>query len=1118
MKTLNIKNHKIFLKFNREILFTTMVLIYFLSARLSLTLATINGNSSPFWPPTGISICFLYFFGKKNWFSIFVGAFLANLSVGSSLPTVFPIAIGNTLEAIIGVYLIHFIINKNYFNIYSRSFAIIICSFTASIVSSSIGILSLCLNHVIDWNEALKVLQTWWIGDAIGSLIFSPIIIFKDNEEKLELKNNFKIIFLILLSLLFSKFVFSSSKGDLFLFILFPFLLFSSYFLKNIGNIISTITISLVAVYFVKNGNGIFHNNSTNTNLLNLQIFLIILSISSLFLIDFKNFASLKKPGLVLISGWIMTGLVFAAYHFSIHQKSKLHFDELVESALDNLNAQMEKNSLLLKSGAAFFHSHKNLNSMVWKNYIDQLDLKNKYNSIKGIGFVFSVPQNQKDYFLRKQSKENNIYFKPHSLGAESTFNNEASFFVTYFEPYENNSSAIGLDISTETKRRSAAIESRESGDFSISSPIVLIQDNKKRFGFLMFYPLYKNDKTPTTKEERIKNHLGWINAAVITQDFFEKALEKEKFKELSFEVIDQKTNENTFSKLDVNETSSLVPVVKKINFVNQSLLVSFRPSKFFREEEDSVALLIGLLCSLITLTLGALVVSLEVVNINAKKIAEKMTQSLFKSNKQLIEAQEIAKVGSWEYNLLTKEQRWTSEHYKIFEIEEPQASNILYKLYRERIHPEDQSKLDEYTERALKYGEGFVFNHRLVFENGNRIKYVQGIGKVIKDLNGKPIFLSGTCQDITTLQKTQEENKFILDILGLGVWKFLPKTQELHWDQSLYQLYEMDPNQFSGHYQAWESSLTPEAKDKAIKELELALKGEKEFDSTFQIKTKTGKKKYIGGKAKVIYNDQNEPIAMYGINWDRSKEVELEESLQSERSKSIHNAKLASLGEMSAGIAHEINNPLAIIAGNIPLLKKFKDHPEKFDSKCESIIKSTERISKIVRGLKKFSRSSDHSEHTLISIKNIVEEVIVITEAKSKRFSTPIELNLVNDFEIFCDEVEIEQVLVNLINNGIDAVKDNVEKWLKINVFSESQSLVIQVIDSGLGISKEIEQKLFQPFFTTKAVGEGTGLGLSITKGILDQHQATISLNRHFKNTCFEIKFPKSSEMKNAV
>jgi C4-dicarboxylate-specific signal transduction histidine kinase len=242
-------------------------------------------------------------------------------------------------------------------------------------------------------------------------------------------------------------------------------------------------------------------------------------------------------------------------------------------------------------------------------------------------------------------------------------------------------------------------------------------------------------------------------------------------------------------------------------------------------------------------------------------------------------------------------------------------------------------------------------------------------------------------------------------------------------------------------------------------------------------------------------------------------------EETNRERARSVQASKLASLGEMSAGVAHEVNNTLGIIAANLPLLTKFRENPEKFSAKISQMEKATFRIEKIVKGLKKFSRSSAIApEHKLESLSEIVEEVITLTAAKSRRHGVPVEAALLSDLHILCDGVEIEQVLVNLINNAIDAVKKNGEKWVKINALREGAEIVVQVVDSGVGITPEVEQKLFQPFYTTKPVGEGTGLGLSIAKGILDQHHAKISINRSFQTTCFEIRFPAQEAMAHAA
>lgn len=130
----------------------------------------------------------------------------------------------------------------------------------------------------------------------------------------------------------------------------------------------------------------------------------------------------------------------------------------------------------------------------------------------------------------------------------------------------------------------------------------------------------------------------------------------------------------------------------------------------------------------------------------------------------------------------------------------------------------------------------------------------------------------------------------------------------------------------------------------------------------------------------------------------------------------------------------------------------------------------------------------------------------------KSKKFGVSVTKDIQDEIQLVCQFVEIEQVLVNLINNSADAVSTLPDKWIKIVVFQENESAVVQVIDSGTGISAELAPKLFQPFFTTKPPGSGTGLGLSICKGIIEDHKGSVEVKTLSGHTCFEIRIPIQS------
>lgn len=237
------------------------------------------------------------------------------------------------------------------------------------------------------------------------------------------------------------------------------------------------------------------------------------------------------------------------------------------------------------------------------------------------------------------------------------------------------------------------------------------------------------------------------------------------------------------------------------------------------------------------------------------------------------------------------------------------------------------------------------------------------------------------------------------------------------------------------------------------------------------------------------------------------------QQQVESERARSVYASKMAALGEMASGIAHEVNNPLAVIEGRIGLMVKYgeKLDPEtklKFNKDLESMQNMSNRISKIVRGLKKFAREGSQDPMEAVSIQSIIHDTNTLLAEKIKMKGIDYQVKI-NDVTIECRPVEISQVLLNLVSNAIDAIEFLDEKWIKIETENFNNHLLIRIIDSGSGISSEIQDKIMQPFFTTKEIGKGTGLGLSISKGIIENHQGTLSINSKYNNTCFEILIP---------
>jgi signal transduction histidine kinase len=224
--------------------------------------------------------------------------------------------------------------------------------------------------------------------------------------------------------------------------------------------------------------------------------------------------------------------------------------------------------------------------------------------------------------------------------------------------------------------------------------------------------------------------------------------------------------------------------------------------------------------------------------------------------------------------------------------------------------------------------------------------------------------------------------------------------------------------------------------------------------------------------------------------------------------------SKFSALGEMAGSIAHEINNPLAIIIGFCSrILRAVGNEPidrEEIKEASNRILKTAYRIERIIKSLRLVSRDGERDSKTEVMLGDILDEVISLSENKLQESN--IELRLENfDFnqKVRVRFVQIVQVFLNLLSNSLDAISEQKEKWIEIRTKLEDKVVHIDFIDSGEGISAEIADKIMDPFFTTKELGQGTGLGLSISKGIVESHQGQFMLLKEAKHTCFRMTLP---------
>ena len=505
----------------------------------------------------------------------------------------------------------------------------------------------------------------------------------------------------------------------------------------------------------------------------------------------------------------------------------------------------------------------------------------------------------------------------------------------------------------------------------------------------------------------------------------------------------------------------------------------------------------------------------------------EAKQKELQKSKQRLKEAQEIAQVGHWELDLKDNTLQWSDEMYRIFG-QPPQKSEATYDTFLAMVHPDDRVYVDKSYKESLAKKTQYDIDHRLLLKD-NIVKWVHERCQTLYDDNGEPICSIGTVQDITErrqaavdLQRSEKFLKRSQKIAHVGSWELDLIKNELIWSDETYRIFGLVPQESKGTYEVFLETVHPDDRAAVDAAYSNSLReGRDSYEIEHRlVRHDNNEVRIVQERCEHVRDPSGKIVRSIGMVQDITESKQLEAQLQQAQ-------KMESIGVLAGGVAHDFNNILGVIIGNATLSLMNDGIKGSLKEEIEEIEKAGERGAALTRQLLTFSRKQIAQPEIL----DLNQLLAGIQKMLNRLISENVEiLNILGSalWPVKIDPGQVEQVIMNLVINARDAMPKGGKLTIettnividkdyckKHGIEEQTGSYVmLSVSDSGVGMDKEIQKYIFEPFYTTKEKGKGTGLGLSTVYGIVKQNCGIICVHSEpGQGSTFKVYLPKAKE-----
>ncbi|MFA7062296.1 MAG: PAS domain S-box protein, partial [Pedobacter sp.] len=497
--------------------------------------------------------------------------------------------------------------------------------------------------------------------------------------------------------------------------------------------------------------------------------------------------------------------------------------------------------------------------------------------------------------------------------------------------------------------------------------------------------------------------------------------------------------------------------------------------------------------------------------DITERKQAEERQRE---SQERLTLAADAGQVGMFDLNMATGDLQWTQQHEVIFGYD-PTTTTRTYRDWADRVHPEDLPMVEGRMRQGMEDRDPFQIEYRLVWPD-NSLHWVNVTSKYYFDDSGRCTRLMGAVRDITNqkmaedaLKRSEAMYRSIGESIDYGVWICAPDGRNTYVSESFLKMVGITQKQCSDF--GWGDVLHPDDAERTIAVWQECVRTGSTWDIEHRFRGTDGQWHHVLARGVPVRNEQGDVISWAGINLDISRLKQAEEELKNlnaeldnlvkQRTAELREkdqvlvlqSRQAAMGEMIANISHQWRQPLNILGMQLQQLQLFYDlgqfNKELLEKNVSGSMEIIQHMSKTIDDFRNYFKPD--KEKIEFNVHESIRTSLSLLEGSLKNPLIEVEVVANDDPAIYGFPNEFAQVVLNIMNNARDVfIERNVSKpKVNINICSEGGCVVVTVADNAGGISEDIINRVFDPYFTTKGPQQGTGVGLFMSKAIIEKN-----------------------------